>query len=115
MIGCLLALVALAAGCGEPSTEPTQETLSQTPSVSATSSADVVGEWLRARTCEELIQALAQAGFEDFAPSAVESSGTLANEQVKDPEHPCVDARGPIERSIAFVDDGTFNSYDAYG
>jgi hypothetical protein len=93
-IGCLLAFVALAAGCGGPDTEPTQETLSDTPSISATPRPDVVGEWLRARTCEELIQALTQAGFKDFAPSAVESSGALGNEPVKDPEQPCADAKG---------------------
>lgn len=113
-IGCLLALVALAAGCGG-STEPTQETLSDRPSIGATPSPDVVGEWLKARTCEELVQALTQAGFKDLAPSAVESSGTLENETVKDPEQPCADAKVPIKRSIAFVEDGTFNSCDAYG
>jgi hypothetical protein len=114
-IGCLLTLVALATACGGPNAEPTQETLSDTPSISATPSPDVVGEWLRARTCEELVEALTQAGFKDFAPSLVETSGTLGKEPVKDPENPCADARGPIRRSIEFVEDGTFNAYDPYG
>jgi hypothetical protein len=120
----LLALSAFVAACG--ASEPTNTARSptgvrQTPiaSASATPGANtIVGEWQRSPTCQELVQALTQAGFGDFAAEAVGGAALLTtpeNVPAKDPKHPCADAAGPILHSHKFWEDGTFNSYNQFG
>jgi hypothetical protein len=118
----LAALAALTVGCGGSNTTGNLTSLGgQTPTASLTSTpgADsIVGEWQRAPTCEELVQALTERGFGDFAAEAVGGAVLLTtpeNVPAKDPKHPCADAAGPIKHSHKFWKDGTFNSYDQNG
>lgn len=104
-----------------PRTALTPSGVSQGPTASVSSALaanTIVGEWERANTCEELVRALTQAGFGDFAPEAVGGAVLLTtpeNVPAKDPKHPCADAAGPINHSHKFWEDGTFNSYNQYG
>jgi hypothetical protein len=110
-----LALVALTTGCDgssdvEPS--PTPFLASEGPEVTA----DIVGEWLRAPACEELVRALTREGLEDLAATSVRGLLTTpSNQPAKDPEHPCADAAEPVETSRLFLEDGTVTSYDEFG
>lgn len=117
-------LIVLAAGCGgsdatSAGPSPTQPPQASTASGSSTPDLDpIVGEWLRANTCAELVQALAKEGLEEFAAQAVGGAVLLTtpeNVPAKDPKHPCADAAGPIEHSHGFGADGTFNSYNQFG
>ena len=117
-------LIVLAAGCGGSDStsagpNPTQPPQASTASGSPTPDLDpIVGEWLRANTCAELVQALAKEGLQEFAAQAVGGAVLLTtpeNVPAKDPKHPCADAAGPIEHSHRFGADGTFNSYNQFG
>jgi hypothetical protein len=77
---------------------------------------DIVGEWLRAPSCEELVRALTRAGLEDLAATSVRGLLTTPpNQPAKDPEHPCADAAKPVATSHLFLEDGTITSYDEFG
>jgi hypothetical protein len=117
-------LIVLAAGCGgsdstNAGSSPAQTLQASTASESPTPDLDpIVGEWLRANTCEDLVQALASEGLQEFAAESVGGAALLTtpeNVPAKDPKHPCADAAGPIEHSHKFWADGTFNSYNQFG
>jgi hypothetical protein len=117
-------LIVLAAGCGGSDStnagpSPAQTPQASTDSVSPTPDLDpIVGEWLRANTCEDLVHALAKEGLQEFAAQSVGGAALLTtpeNVPAKDPKHPCADAAGPIEHSHKFWADGTFNSYNEFG
>jgi hypothetical protein len=123
-IAWLFTLGLLAAGCGGSDSTNTGPSPKQTPqaskaSGSATPDLDpIVGEWLRANTCQDLVRALAKQGLQEFAAQSVGGAVLLTtpeNVPAKDPKHPCADAAGPIEHSHKFWADGTFNSYNQFG
>jgi hypothetical protein len=123
-IAWLIILGLLAAGCGGSESTNAGPSPAQTPqasraSGSATPNLDpIVGEWLRANTCEDLVQALASKGLQEFAAQSVGGAALLTtpeNVPAKDPMHPCADAAGPIDHSHKFWADGTFNSYNQFG
>jgi hypothetical protein len=123
-IAWLVTLSLLAAGCGGSDSTNAGPSPAQTPQASgaagsATSDLDpIVGEWLRANTCEDLVQALAKEGLQEFAAQSVGGAALLTtpeNVPAKDPMHPCADAAGPIDHSHKFWADGTFNSYNQFG
>jgi hypothetical protein len=123
-IAWLFTLGLLAAGCGGSDSTNAGPSPKQTPqaskaSGSATPDLDpIVGKWLRANTCQDLIRALAKQGLQEFAAQSVGGAVLLTtpeNVPAKDPKHPCADAAGPIQHSHKFWADGTFNSYNQFG
>jgi len=97
-----LALASLTTGCDGSSdveSSPTPFLASESPEATP----DIVGEWLRAPTCEELVRALAREGLEDLAATSVRGLLTTPpNQPAKDAGHPCADAAGPVETSRLF-------------
>jgi hypothetical protein len=84
-------------GCGGSNStnaerSPTRTHQASTASVCPTPGPDpIVGEWLRANTCKDLAQALAQEGLQDFVAQAVGGAVLLTtpeNVPAKDPKHP---------------------------
>lgn len=111
-----LALVALTTGCDGSSDGDGEPSPPFLGSASPEATPDIVGEWLRAPTCEELVQALTRDGLEDLAATSVRGLLTTPpNQPAKDAERPCADSAGPVETSRLFLEDGTVSSYDEFG
>jgi len=100
-------------GCGysgEPATTPQTAGPSMTP----TRSSSLVGEWQRVNKCEELVQALNQAGLKKAIPEMVAGSELVPGvvndpDQLADKSHPC---KGAVPRihSHFFTESGQFGS-----
>jgi hypothetical protein len=98
----LLASVALVAGCGGTSSGET-----------------LVGEWQLERDCAEIVQALEDAGLEDYALeviAAAEMVPGVVNDptQFEDPKNPCKGA-APSKHSHFFTAEGQFGSRNEFG
>jgi hypothetical protein len=106
MLGCLIWLVLLAAGCGQKdSASPTEAT--SNPAAAATAASPVMadplkGQWLQQYTCQDVVRTLQRAGF-----------ATMASEIVRDAEgasqppsrtHPCAGAPSRFKRIARFQD-----------
>ena len=128
-VGLAMLVLLVASGCaGSESPEPdssaapsatsssTPTTTSSDPSPSAGSG--IVGEWERTTTCEERVQALAQAGLGRFAAEHAAGEGWLPGitgpEHIRNPENPCAGAV-PLKHGHFFSADGIFGSRDAQG
>jgi hypothetical protein len=111
-----LTLVALTTGCDGSSSGDVEPSPPFLGSESPPASPDIVGEWARAPTCEELVRALTREGLEEFAATSVRGLLTThPNQPAKDAEHPCADAAGPVETSRLFLEDRTLSSFDEFG
>jgi hypothetical protein len=102
-------LLLLLVGCGgstspnDTAQEPVEEA---SPSESAAMS-PLVGEWRRVTTCQELVQALRDAGLGDLAPQVVAGNGLVRGtpEQLAEKADMCEGAV-PREHSHFFTDFG---------
>jgi len=114
LLGSFLALAVVTTSCNGLSNGDQESSPPFLPSVSP--GPDIVGEWMRAPSCEELVRALTRAGLENLAATSVQGLLTTPSDQpAKDPEHPCADAAKPVETSHLFTDDGTISTYDEFG
>jgi hypothetical protein len=98
----LLASVALVAGCGGSSSPET-----------------LVGEWELERDCTEIVEALEEAGLEEFTLEVIavaEMVPGVVNDptQFEDPNNPCKGAL-PSKHSHFFTADGEFGSRNEFG
>ena len=116
-----LAILLVLASCasGEQSTNTSPDrTGSAPPSASQSTPTDIVGSWRGQHTCEGIIDALQEAGFEP----AVALQNVIDNGLVPgadgtkslDLDHPCADAIA-IDHSHVFSADGQFQSLDQQG
>jgi hypothetical protein len=115
-IGILLLLVMV--GCGG-STSPNETAQEPNEEPSPSESAEVsplVGEWRRVTTCQELVQALRDAGLGDIAPEMVAGNGLVRGtpERLAKKADICEGAV-PREHSHFFTDFGTFGSLNWRG
>lgn len=86
----------------------------------ATGSAEaIVGEWRRETTCDELVQALRDAGMDELIDEFVAGNGFVPGIGVDDPER--IDAQQPCKGAVPrvhshfFTADGEFGSRDWNG
>jgi hypothetical protein len=114
----LIALVMMS-GCGSNG-EPTATT-PETPArpTTQTPSSPLVGEWQRVNKCEELVQALTQAGLETQIPEMVAGSELVPGvvndpNQLADKSQPCKGAV-PRKHSHFFTESGAFGSRNHEG
>ena len=124
LVATIMSLLLAACGGGDGSDPsnttlaPTEMSQTPTPSVNATLDAQIVGRWEGTPTCQVLVRALTQAGLRDFAAEWVGGAVLLTtpeNVPPKDPKHPCADAAGPVPRTSAFWDDGTYTAFNPDG
>lgn len=118
-----LAAVALMTwtGCGgndEPESQP-QAGAESVPASSGEQGAAIVGEWERETTCEELVQALRDAGMDELIDEFVAGNAFIPGIGVEDPERIDLDqpCKGAVPRvhSHFFTEDGEFGSRDWNG
>jgi hypothetical protein len=87
------------------------------PSATTTAgAADIVCEWARETRCEEIVAALAAAGFDDAIPEFAYGfvPGADSADDIADPDEPCAGAV-PLRHSHFFTADGRFGSRDENG
>jgi hypothetical protein len=115
LVAGVVSLVTLVIGCDGSSNKDPEPSPPFLPSGSP-DTPDIVGEWVRTPSCEELVRALKRAGLEDLAATSVRGLLTTPpNQPAQDPEHPCADAARPVETSHLFTEDGTISTYDEFG
>ena len=107
---------AVATGSTEDSaTNPAASSDAASPSASTSAiSSEIVGDWHRAQTCQELASAFEAAGL------AVSHRGWLQGNFYGGAEGPstgdvCAGAEGPLEHSHYFTETGEFGSHDQNG
>jgi hypothetical protein len=105
-------------GCGSNG-GPTATPATAAPPTSPTHSSPLVGEWQRVNKCEELVQALKQAGLEKAIPEMVAGSELVPGvvndpNQLADKSQPC---NGAVPRihSHFFTESGQFASRNHQG
>jgi hypothetical protein len=114
----LLALTGCASGDDAAATSDRSPPADKSTSSTQPSTLKLVGEWERVTTCQQRVDALADAGLGQFAAEHAAGEGWLPGVtspvDIKDPRHPC---RGgvPLRHSHFFTDDGLFGSRDADG
>ena len=121
-LACVAAVVMVLSGCAG-ATGSTEDSATNAPassdgaSPSASTSAissEIVGDWHRAQTCQELAPAFEAAGL------AVSHRGWLQGNFYGGAEGPstgdvCAGAEGPLEHSHWFTETGEFGSHDQNG
>lgn len=79
---------------------------------------ELVGEWERFQECQEIVDALTDAGLQGAVLETIAGDGWIpgvsAPEQIADPTQPCTGAVGRMH-SHFFTADGEFGSRDANG
>lgn len=113
------ALPLLGGACGGASTEEDTSAPATTTAVATGSAQEIVGEWERETTCDELVQALRDAGMDELVDEFVAGNGFIPGISVDEPEQidpndPC---KGAVPRvhSHFFTEDGEFGSRDWNG
>ena len=109
----------LGVGCGGDSAEEGAPTSPTTTAATTDSGQEIVGVWERETTCVELVQALRDAGMEEFVDEFVAGNAFIPGVGVEDPEKidvedPCVGAV-PRLHSHFFTEGGKFGSRDWKG
>ena len=106
MLGCLIGLALLTAGCGQKdSTAPTGATSNS--AAAATSAPPVVadplkGQWRQEFTCQDVVRTLQRAGFEEVAPEFLQTiEGTAKAPSMG---HLCAGAPSKFTRIARFQD-----------
>jgi hypothetical protein len=121
------ALPLLVGACGGDSTEEattaaptTTAPGAPTTTAAATGSAQaIVGEWERETTCDELVQALREAGMGEVVDEFVAGNGFIPGISVDEPEQ--IDLKRPCKGAVPrvhshfFTEDGEFGSRDWKG
>jgi hypothetical protein len=113
------------AGCGGEGEKETQGPAAETQAVSTQAASSqpqrpsIVGDWERTTTCDELVQALRDAGMDELVDEFVAGNGFIRGVDDNNPEQidlaqPC---RGAVPRIHihTFGPDGKFFSYDWKG
>ena len=105
MLGCLIGLALLTAGCGQKdSTAPTgARSNSAAPSTSASPVADPLkGRWQQQYTCQDVVRTLQRTGFATMAPEIIRDAEGAS--QPPSSTHPCARAPSKFKRLARFQD-----------
>jgi len=114
LIGCLVGLVFIAAGCGQKGpTSPSGGALTAAPppSSAAVTVDPLTGRWRQEFTCQDVVRTLQRAGFGKTAAMAHIIRDAQGASQPPSSAHPCAGATGKYKR-IARFQDGRLVLYD---
>ncbi len=120
-----LCIAGILVGCGSDAGSSARQDADSTPTPTATQPAtapevesELVGEWQRMNTCQDLVRGMTEAGLGKFAAEHVADEawvpGVTTVDQLQDPKHPCI---GGVSRKHGhfFTADGLFGSRDEVG
>jgi hypothetical protein len=106
MLGCLIGLVLLAAGCSQKdSTSPagaTPTAAAPTTAVSPAAADPLKGQWLQQYTCQDVVRTLQRTGFATMAPEIIRDAEGAS--QPPSSTHPCAGAPSKFKRIARFQD-----------
>jgi hypothetical protein len=106
MLGCLIGLVLLAAGCSQKdSTSPagaTPTAAAPSTAVSPAAADPLKGQWLQQYTCQDVVRTLQRTGFAAMAPEIIRDAEGAS--QPPSSAHPCRGAPSKSKRIARFQD-----------
>ena len=97
----MIAFLVLLGGCGGDSGDDGASTDATTTTPATAAAEPIVGEWERQTTCDELVQALRDAGMEELVAEFVAGNGFIPGVGVDDPE--LVDLEEPCKGAVPRV------------